>query len=73
MSLARFTTVTVGYADGMTDPGPGHAFSHEPGQPRTGQLRALSWALGVNLGLLVLEALGGLVFYSLACSPTPPT
>jgi cobalt-zinc-cadmium efflux system protein len=50
----------------MTDPGPGHAFSHEPGQPRTGQLRALSWALGVNLGLLVVEALGGLVFHSLA-------
>jgi len=50
----------------MTDPGPGHAFSHEPGQPRTGQLRALSWALGVDLGLLVVEALGGLVFHSLA-------
>jgi cobalt-zinc-cadmium efflux system protein len=50
----------------MTDPGPGHAFSPEPGQPRTGQLRALSWALGVNLGLLVVEALGGLVFHSLA-------
>ena len=43
----------------MTDPGPGHAFSHEPGQPRTGQprtgqLRALSWALGVNVGLVYL-------------------
>ena len=50
----------------MTDPGPGHAFSHEPGQPRTGQLRALSRALGVDLGLLVVEALGGLVFHSLA-------
>jgi cobalt-zinc-cadmium efflux system protein len=45
----------------MTDPGPGHAFSHEPGQ-----LRALSWALGVNLGLLVVEAVGGLVFNSMA-------
>jgi len=50
----------------MTEPGPGHAFSHEPGQPRTAQLRALSWALGVNVGLLVVEALGGLVFHSLA-------
>ena len=50
----------------MTEPGPGHAFSHEPGQPRTAQIRALSWALGVNVGLLVVEALGGLVFHSLA-------
>jgi cobalt-zinc-cadmium efflux system protein len=64
--LARFTAVTVGYADGMTEPGPGHAFSHELGQPRTAQLRALSWALGVNVGLLVVEAVGGLVFHSLA-------
>ena len=50
----------------MTEPGPGHAYSHVTGQPRTAQLRALSWALGVNVGLLVVEAVGGLAFHSLA-------
>ena len=50
----------------MTEPGPGHAFNHATGQPRTAQLRALSWALGVNVGLLVVEAVGGLAFQSLA-------
>jgi len=55
-----------GYAQSMTEPGPGHAFDHATGQPRTAQLRALSWALGVNVGLLVVEAVGGLAFHSLA-------
>ena len=43
-----------------------HAFTHEPDRPRDAQRRALWWALGVNAALLVVEAVGGVVFHSLA-------
>jgi cobalt-zinc-cadmium efflux system protein len=49
-------------------PGPivGHAFEHGADIARTGQRRALSWALGVNTALLLVEVAGGIVFGSLA-------
>jgi cobalt-zinc-cadmium efflux system protein len=51
----------------MTDPSPsGHAFTHQPDEPRDAQRRALGWALGVNAGLLVVESIGGWLFHSLA-------
>jgi len=43
-----------------------HAFEHGGDIARPGQRRALGWALGVNLALLVAEVTGGLVFGSLA-------
>ena len=51
----------------MTDPSSGgHAFTHQADKPRDAQRRALGWALAVNVGLLVVESLGGWVFHSLA-------
>jgi len=44
----------------------GHAFEHGGDIARPGQRRALSWALGVNIALLVVEVIGGIVFGSLA-------
>jgi len=44
----------------------GHAFEHGGDISRTGQRRALGWALGVNVALLVVEVVGGIVFGSLA-------
>ncbi len=43
-----------------------HAFEHGGDIARPGQRRALGWALGVNIALLVAEVAGGLVFGSLA-------
>jgi len=43
-----------------------HAFEHGADIARTGQRRALGWALGVNTALLVVEVAGGIVFGSLA-------
>jgi len=45
---------------------PGHAFEHGADIARTGQRRALGWALGVNTALLLVEVAGGIVFGSLA-------
>lgn len=47
-------------------PPPEHAFEHAGDIARTGQRRALGWALGVNSALLVVEIAGGIVFGSLA-------
>ncbi|PVU84337.1 hypothetical protein DDP54_00320 (plasmid) [Cellulomonas sp. WB94] len=44
----------------------GHAFEHGGDIARPGQRRALSWALGVNIALLVVEVIGGILFGSLA-------
>jgi cobalt-zinc-cadmium efflux system protein len=44
----------------------GHAFEHGGDIARPGQRRALGWALGVNVALLVAEVIGGIVFGSLA-------
>jgi cobalt-zinc-cadmium efflux system protein len=44
----------------------GHAFEDGADIARTGQRRALGWALGVNSALLVVEVAGGFVFGSLA-------
>ncbi len=44
----------------------GHAFEHAGDIARPGQRRALGWALGVNIALLVTEVIGGIVFGSLA-------
>ena len=44
----------------------GHAFEHGGDIARPGQRRALGWALGVNVALLVVEVIGGVVFGSLA-------
>ncbi len=44
----------------------GHAFEHGGDIARPGQRRALGWALGVNIALLVVEVAGGLVYGSLA-------
>ena len=44
----------------------GHAFEHSGDIARPGQRRALGWALGVNVALLVAEVAGGIVFGSLA-------
>ena len=44
----------------------GHAFEHGGDIARPGQRKALGWALGVNVALLVAEVVGGLVFGSLA-------
>ena len=44
----------------------GHAFEHSGDIARPGQRRALGWALGVNIALLVAEVAGGIVFGSLA-------
>ena len=44
----------------------GHAFEHGGDLGRPGQRRALGWALGVNIALLVVEVAGGIVFGSLA-------
>ena len=53
-----------------TEPQPvavvGHAFEHGSDIARPGQRRALGWALGVNIALLVAEVIGGIVFGSLA-------
>jgi len=43
-----------------------HAFEHGGDIARPGQRRALGWALGVNVALLVAELIGGFVFGSLA-------
>lgn len=43
-----------------------HAFEHGGDIARPGQRRALGWALGVNIALLVAELIGGFVFGSLA-------
>lgn len=43
-----------------------HAFEHGGDIARPGQRRALAWALGVNVALLVAELIGGFVFGSLA-------
>lgn len=43
-----------------------HAFEHGGDIARPGQRRALGWALGVNVGLLVAELIGGILFGSLA-------
>ena len=43
-----------------------HAYVHGADFARTGQRRALGWALGVNTALLVVEVAGGIVFGSLA-------
>jgi cobalt-zinc-cadmium efflux system protein len=43
-----------------------HAFEHGGDLARPGQRRALGWALGVNVALLVAEVAGGIVFGSLA-------
>lgn len=48
-----------------TVPG-GHAFEHGGDIARPGQRRALGWALGVNIALLVVEVIGGVIFGSLA-------
>ena len=56
----------------MTAPGPAaaadgaHAFEHGFGPDRSGQRRALAWALGVNAVLLAAEVVGGVLFGSLA-------
>jgi hypothetical protein len=39
-----------------------HAFEHGTDIARTGQRRALGWALGVNTALLVVEVAGGIAF-----------
>jgi len=44
----------------------GHAFEHSGDIARPGQRRALGWALGVNIALLVAEVIGGMIFGSLA-------
>ncbi|NMM25458.1 MAG: cation transporter [Phycicoccus sp.] len=44
----------------------GHAFEHGGDIARPGQRRALGWALGVNIALLVAEVIGGIVLGSLA-------
>jgi len=49
----------------VTSPLP-HAFEHGGDIARPGQRRALGWALGVNIALLIAELVGGLVFGSLA-------
>ncbi|NYI40537.1 cation diffusion facilitator family transporter [Demequina lutea] len=43
-----------------------HAFEHAGDIARPGQRRALGWALGVNIALLVAEVIGGIIFGSLA-------
>jgi len=43
-----------------------HAYEHGADIARTGQRRALGWALGVNTALLAIEVAGGIVFGSLA-------
>ena len=43
-----------------------HAYEHGGDLARPGQRRALGWALGVNVALLVAEVVGGIVFASLA-------
>jgi cobalt-zinc-cadmium efflux system protein len=43
-----------------------HAFEHGRDIARPGQRRALGWALGVNVALLVVEVVGGIAFGSLA-------
>ena len=43
-----------------------HAFEHGVDRGRSGQRRALGWALGVNAALLVVEIAGGIIFGSLA-------
>lgn len=53
-------------SDATLLPGVGHAYDHAPDLARTGQRRALAWALAVNTGLLVVEVIGGFVFGSLA-------
>ena len=55
------TTVAV-----HTAPRGAHAFEHGGDIARPGQRRALGWALGVNIALLVAEVAGGIVFGSLA-------
>jgi len=55
-------TADVGLPAGLA----GHAFEHGGDIPRPGQRRALGWALGVNIALLVVEVAGGIVFGSLA-------
>ncbi len=54
--------------DGATPPGKGtdHAFEHGGDIARTGQRRALGFALGVNAALLGVEVAGGIIFGSLA-------
>lgn len=52
--------------DATSVPSGEHAFDHAPDLARTGQRRALAWALGVNTALLVVEVIGGFVFGSLA-------
>ena len=46
--------------------GSNHEFEHTPDPIRAGQRRALTWALGVNFALLIIEIMGGIVFGSLA-------
>jgi len=53
-AMARRATIPVG-----------HAFEHGGDIARPGQRRALGWALGVNIALLVAEVIGGIVFGSL--------
>ncbi|MDA8440277.1 MAG: cation diffusion facilitator family transporter [Propionibacterium sp.] len=55
------TTVAV-----HTAPRGAHAYEHGGDIARPGQRRALGWALGVNIALLVAEVAGGIMFGSLA-------
>lgn len=45
---------------------PPHDVDHRSAVDRSGQFRALAWALGVNAGFMIFEFLGGLAFGSLA-------
>jgi cobalt-zinc-cadmium efflux system protein len=50
----------------LADPVIEHAFEHGGDIARSGQRRALGWALAVNSVLLIVEVAGGIVFGSLA-------
>lgn len=50
----------------VPSPAQPHAFEHGGDIARPGRRRALGWALGVNIALLVAELVGGFVFGSLA-------